>query len=114
MAKDKSFHIVAAAPARAMLADAIAQFAHAAYPPGCSDCGQMARDTLLNTAKQVTGPDDRVALRIRQRSLIRQAVAWYFENAVGLAQEQRHLLTDAMLALLRGEDVDQDLFRLGD
>lgn len=110
MAKKKTFEITAGDPTRALLADAIAQFAHAAYPPGCSDCGQMARDTLLNTAKQVAGPASNLELRVRQRSLLRQAVEWYFTHAEGLEAEQRERMSNAMLAVLRGETVDEAVF----
>lgn len=110
MPASKTFEIAAKPHTRAVLADAIAQFAHAAYPPGCSDCGQMARDALLTTAKQVAGTDDKVSLRVRQRRLIMQAVEWYCDNIEEPSDLQRNQMKTSMLALLRGEAVDEEIF----
>jgi len=110
MATRKTFHITATAQTRAVLADAIAQYASAAYPPGCSDCGQMAREILMTTAKGVLGDEDKVGISTRQRSLVRQAVQWYFENLDDIGEEQRGRMTDVMNQVLKGQPADESVF----
>lgn len=110
MAAKKTFCIRAGAATRAVLADAIAQYASAAYPPGCSDCGQMAREILMTTAKTVAGTDDEVAISTRQRSLVRQSVQWYFDNLAEVDEAQCSRMAEAMLQILKGNTVDETVF----
>jgi len=110
VAARKTFHITAGAHTRAVLADAIAQYAAAAYPPGCSDCGQMAREILVTTAKGVAGEDDTVEISTRQRSMVRQAAQWYFDNLHGIEEDKCTRMADAMGQLLKGNEVDETIF----
>lgn len=63
------------------LADALEAYAHAAYPPGGSECAQVAHETLLESARTVrTGAatEQGAVLRRRQRTHFKAAVNWYF------------------------------------
>lgn len=65
------------------IATALHAFAYAAYPPGGSECSQVAHETLIDSARQVAqqaagnGP---APLRRRQRTLLKAAVQWYFSD----------------------------------
>jgi hypothetical protein len=59
------------------LGQAIAAYAQAAYPPGGSECSQVARETLLDTASLCAAHDGgELALPKRQLALLRAAVDW--------------------------------------
>lgn len=81
MAAKKTVTLECDAETAAALGEAIAAFAQAAYPPGGSECAQVARETLLDTARACFahrgGP---LALRRRQLGQLRSAVDWYFEE----------------------------------
>lgn len=79
------------------LARALRAYADAAYPPGGSECTQVARSTLLDTAagcEQHSG--GALPLRRRQLPILRSAVRWWLsENAdlcVESARGLEHLL----------------------
>ena len=77
---DKSFAIAVSQSQAQKIAEAIAVYAHAAYPVGGSDCAQVSRDALLDTAKAFSSleADGIVQVRKRQRRPLRAAVDWYF------------------------------------
>jgi hypothetical protein len=63
------------------LAQAIQAYAHAAFPPGGSECAQVSREALLDTARlceQHAG--GKLALNKRQLPQLRAAVSWYFSE----------------------------------
>ena len=63
------------------LGQAIHAYAHAAYPDGGSECAQVARQTLLETAALCEShADGRLVLRRRQLPLLRAAVRWFFST----------------------------------
>ena len=83
-----------------MLAVAIRGYTDAAYPAGGSECSQVSRAALLETARlcEVHGAGDRM-LRRRQLALLRTGVRWYFsEHGPGdvesLADLEALLVTD--------------------
>lgn len=63
------------------LAEAITAYAHAAFPDGGSECAQVSREALLDTARLCQahrgGP---LTLRKRQLPQLRAAVDWYFSE----------------------------------
>ncbi len=66
-------------PAQAVqLAEALRTYVEAAYPPGGSPCAQVARETLLDTARQLAAGDGPATIPRRQRHLVRAAIAWYY------------------------------------
>lgn len=73
----------------AVLAEAVTAYAHAAFPDGGSECAQVSREALLDTAnlcRQHSGGE--LSLRKRQMPQLRAAVAWYFtEVEPGLASQ---------------------------
>ena len=77
---DKSFAIAVSQSQAQKIAEAIAVYAHAAYPVGGSDCAQVSRDALLDSAKAFSSleTDGIVQLRKRQRRPLKAAVDWYF------------------------------------
>lgn len=108
--KRRTFAVPAGPNARAVLADAIRCFAHAAYPPGGSDCAQVSRETLFTTAKAFDSDTDVPQVSTRHRVLLRQAVQWYCANIETLADDRRDRLAEGLLQLLKGEPVDDALF----
>ena len=97
--KSKTFTLRCNDDQAAALATALQAYANAAYPPGGSECTQVARETLQETSRLI-GRDAGGALgaqiRRRQRSIVKAAVSWYF-SAEGPGQEAE---AQAMLALL--------------
>lgn len=64
------------------LAGALRAYAEAAYPPGGSECAQVAREALLDTANSIDAATAGVIrLPRRQLPLLRAAVTWYFDAA---------------------------------
>jgi len=64
------------------LAEAVRAYAHAAYPPGGSECAQSVREALLDTASLCDDhPGGGLTLRRRQMAQLRAAVAWYFQES---------------------------------
>jgi len=82
-----------------LLAEVLGVYAQAAYPTGGSECAQVARETLLESARTIAAAvaGGRPAeLRRRQRSHFKAAVSWYFsEEGPGDATRRQ-----SMLALL--------------
>ena len=70
------------------LARALRAYAHAAYPPGGSECAQVARDTLLDTAalceRHTAGT---LQLRKRQLPVLRAAVRWWLSETTRVGVE---------------------------
>ena len=61
--------------------DAIGCYAEAAYPPGGSECAQVARETLLDSAARCRGHQGgRLDLPKRQVPMLKAALRWYVEN----------------------------------
>jgi hypothetical protein len=61
------------------LAEAIRAYAQAAYPPGGSECAQVARETLFDTAKHCAAHAGGVlVLNKRQLPMLRSALHWWF------------------------------------
>ena len=77
---DKTFAIAVSQSQALQIAEAIEVYAHAAYPVGGSDCAQVSRDALLDSAKAFSSleTDGIVQLRKRQRRPLKAAVDWYF------------------------------------
>lgn len=108
--KRRTIGIHAGPAGRAVLADAIRCFAHAAYPPGGSDCAQVSRETLFTSAAVITGDEAIPQVSSRHRVMLRQAAQWYCDNIESLPEGQRAALADALLQLLKGEPVDDAVF----
>ena len=77
---DKTFAIAVSQSQAHQIAEAIEVYAHAAYPVGGSDCAQVSRDALLDSAKAFSSleADGIVQVRKRQRRPLKAAVDWYF------------------------------------
>ena len=77
---DKTFAIAVSQSQARKLAEAIEVYAHAAYPIGGSDCAQVAREALLDSAKAFSSLETYgiVQVRKRQRRPLKAAVDWYF------------------------------------
>lgn len=85
---------------RRELVRAIQSYALAAYPPGGSECAQVARETLMNTATLIeTGclEGKFVEISSRQRPLLKAAVNWYCGE---MKQEAGGPLHQGLLRLL--------------
>ncbi|MGD2119485.1 MAG: hypothetical protein PVG66_14075 [Chromatiales bacterium] len=62
----------------AAIARAIAAYAQAAYPPGGTECSQVAHETLLDTARQIDNHTGELEIRRRQLPMLKAAINWYF------------------------------------
>jgi hypothetical protein len=80
-----------------VLADAITAYAHAAFPDGGSECAQVSREALLETARQVHAhPGGTIGLRKRQMPQLRAAVNWYFAEIDPASAAQGDALKTAL------------------
>jgi hypothetical protein len=75
------------------LAQALRAYVDAAYPPGGSECTQVARETLLDTAVSCAAhPGGALQLRKRQVPQIKAAIQWSLnENPSTLVESLRGL-----------------------
>lgn len=94
--KTKTFTLQCSADQAKALTEAITAYTHAAYPAGGSECAQVARETLLESAKIIdadASTDAGAILRKRQRTMLKSAVDWYFssEESGDIQQKQRLL-----------------------
>lgn len=63
------------------LGDAVAAYANAAFPDSGSECAQVSREALLDTARSCAGhAGGPLSLRKRQMAQVRAAVDWYFSE----------------------------------
>ena len=99
-AKARTVAIRCDPPSAARLAQAIHDYANAAYPAGGSDCSQVSRAALLDTASlcEAHSTGD-LMLRRRQLALLRTGVRWYFSeegpgDVESLADLEALLVTD--------------------
>ncbi|MDJ0741306.1 MAG: hypothetical protein QNJ91_16445 [Gammaproteobacteria bacterium] len=77
----------------ALLAQIIRDYTAAAYPPGGSECTQVARATLLDTAAHCDAHDGgRLELRRRQLPMLRSAVTWWLNEHGDNTLESAHRL----------------------
>jgi hypothetical protein len=76
-----------------LLAEALSVYVDAAYPRGGSECAQVARETLLDSAAVIArdAGGAGAAISRRQRGLIRTAVKWYWEERGEPAQARSFL-----------------------
>ena len=93
--RQKSITLSCETEAAQHLAEAVRAYAHAAFPPGGSECAQVSREALLDTASHCdTHPGGELALRKRQMPQIRAAVRWYFsDEGPGTVTEGERLST---------------------
>jgi hypothetical protein len=103
----KTFEIPAGPHARRLLAELLRRFTAAAYPPGGSDCAQVARETLFTTVERIEQYDAPAVISTRQRPLLKQAVQWYFAE---ISPQDRAAHEQPLLALLAGKAVDDQVF----
>jgi len=87
------------------LSVALRQYAEAAYPPGCSECGQVARAALDDAAvlleAGVEQSEPYVELSKRLRAHLKVAVEYYCQ------QPENLIWQSALQQLLSGEAVTQ-------
>lgn len=71
-------------PVRDILCAAIREYALAAYPPGGSECAQVARYTLLELADQIDAgigqESGSVEISKRPRAMVKAAIQYYFDR----------------------------------
>jgi len=79
----RTFTIKVEAEQANLLAEALTAYAYAAFPPGGSECAQVSRETLLESARLLVGQattDAGAQLRRRQRGVFKSALQWYFSQ----------------------------------
>jgi hypothetical protein len=103
----KTVELPAGPRARRLLAEVLTHFTAAAYPPGGSECAQVARETLQTTAQRLAACDAPAEISLRQRPLLKQAIRWYFAE-VSPQTAGKH--EQPLLDLLSGTPVDDGLF----
>lgn len=96
MSRNKTFLLRCAPEFAAQLADAIETYARAAYPPGGSECAQVALQTLTESANVIrrdAATEQGAMLRRRQRTQFKAAINWYFgEDGAGSPRYRDPLL----------------------
>lgn len=83
MKNTKTFVLQASRLQARLLSEALNVYAHAAYPPGGSECTQVSHQALQESARQLLLQAEQgqaAALRRRQRALMKAAVQWYFSD----------------------------------
>ena len=76
--KRKTVMVSCDGPTAHRLARAIRAYTDAAYPEGGSECAQVARSALLDTAASCDAHESGdLAMRRRQLALLRACVRWY-------------------------------------
>lgn len=85
MAKGKTLRIVCDAETAKAFARAIRSYAEAAYPPGGSECAQVANQALRESARKIDAaardPDcAEVEIPRRQRVMLKTALEWYVKQ----------------------------------
>ena len=74
------------------LSKIIRAYVSAAYPEGGSECTQVARETLLDTASTcATHPEGTLKLRKRQMPMLRAAVHWWLSEHADAEDSIRNL-----------------------
>ena len=95
--KSKTFSLTLTPAQLGAVAEAWLGYADAAYPPGASECAQVARSTLLASAdalQQQANGGPPAPLRRRQRAILKAAVAWYYsEEGPGNPADASELLS---------------------
>ena len=98
----KTLRIECPAALQEILCVAIREYAGAAYPPGGSDCGQVAKQALMDAAGKletdfVASDGVYAELSRRLRAHVKAACKYYVE------QHQCHEIESLLLRLLEGE-----------
>ena len=92
----KTFQLRCTSEQAEALALALETFARAAYPPGGSECAQVASETLRDSARLIRENAADAAgaeLRRRQRVLLKSGITWYFSlDGAGDPQRQQEML----------------------
>ena len=79
--KSRTLSVICDGQTACRLAMAIRGYADAAYPEGGSECAQVARAALLDTAASCDAHESGdLVLRRRQLALLRASVGWYFSE----------------------------------
>ncbi len=68
-----------------MFAEAIRRYAEAAYPPGGSECAQVAHEALNDSARAIAqahqrAPATEIEFPRRQRVMLKAALDWYLDR----------------------------------
>lgn len=98
----KTFRIECPAALQEILCVAIREYAGAAYPPGGSDCGQVAKQALMDAAEKLesgfaASGGVHAELSRRLRAHVKAACKYYVE------QHRCHEIESLLLRLLEGE-----------
>ena len=107
----KSVRLVCGPQTCEQLCEALRAYAHAAFPPGGSECAQASRDSLLTLAQRFAAEqatEGWIEVRTRQRALLRSAVTTYFDQLTDLPEAMAVRRRERLLGLLRGEAVTDD------
>ncbi len=64
------------------IAQAVSAYAHAAYPPGGSECAQASHQALMDIARgiHVEATGRGYALKKRQLPMLRTAIEWFYSE----------------------------------
>ncbi len=87
---------------------AIREYVEAAYSPGCSECGQVARAALMDAAEKLesdflANAGEYAEISCRLRSHLKSAFQYYAEQ-----HKHGHETETLLNRLLEGEAIDED------
>lgn len=92
------------------LCTALRRYASAAYPPGCSECGQATRESLMEIVLRLEmgfAATGNAEVSRRLRSLMNLAVAWHCN------EEDEPALQRCLEKMISGEPVSMDEYETG-
>lgn len=98
----------------ALLCEAIELYAHAAFPPGGSECAQASRESLLAVNEQLRQShgqgEGKAGFNRRARGLVKAAIQYHGQRIAEHGEHSASHETAVLLGLLEGTPVsDPDL-----
>lgn len=103
----KDQKLICSASIRDLLCRAVHDYAHAAYPPGGSECAQASREALLSLAERwQQSPLEQLSYRRRQRAVIKAALEYHCEWREEQLGRPLPQFREFWQQLLKGESLD--------
>ena len=93
----------------AFIYDAVSTYANAAYPPGGSDCAQVAKDALLTAVrqyKQQVSIDSTGSISSKQRSMWKTAIRWYICDINSDQFANPEQAAEKLLTIFKGNNIN--------
>lgn len=93
---------------------ALTQYAHAAYPPGGSECAQASRESLLNEVEKIKlswKQDNTAQMNRRIRVMAKSAVKYYCEGLAEAGNGHAEAREALLLAMIKGTHMTDEQYQ---